>query len=60
MDKYMPYCNQFTPADIQDAKDLVRYCMEVGIAIDLENYGDDFVADLLIVKCMELAKYASK
>lgn len=59
-DDWKVYYKQFEPADLADAKELVRYCLDYNIVIDVEDYNDDFKADLMIVKCMELAKLKSR
>lgn len=55
------YPDQFTPADITQARELVDYCLQYGLVIDFEAIDSPrLITDLLIVKCMEIAKYASE
>lgn len=55
------YPDHHTPADLDDAKELLFYCMDRNIVINLKDIRrEGMVADLLLVKCMELAKYADE
>lgn len=52
---------QFIPADLSQAYELLEYCMEHNIVIDVNQLDNPMlVADLMIVKCKELSKYETK
>jgi hypothetical protein len=54
------YKDQFTPADLSDADDYLRYCMRYGIVIDFDVLDPEIVADLYILKSMMVARYQSQ
>jgi len=58
MDRYVEYPQQFEPADLSDAYELLDYCMARNIVIDLTQLPrPELIADLLLVKCKEISKY---
>lgn len=50
----------YAPADLKQAYELLEYCMQHNIVIDVRSLDNPYlVADLLLVKCIELSKYQS-
>lgn len=49
---------RYAPADLRQAYELLEYCMQHNIVIDVSRLDNPrLVADLMLVKCIELSKY---
>jgi hypothetical protein len=55
--KYEIYPDQFTPADLTDAHDYLRFCLTHQIVIDFDSLTPQMVADLYILKARMLSYY---
>lgn len=49
--------NDYTPADLEAAKKYIKHCLQYELAIDFSRLEPEMIADLFIVKHMELSKY---
>ena len=57
----MFYKDQFTPADLDRGYELVRFCMQYEIPIELDKIDDPaLIADLYIIKWKEFTKHETK